>query len=65
MVVSSWLDFEIGGEVRWVLPGDLYHVPPGVPHGARTGDEPCVVVDVFSPPRAALVALIAQAAVGA
>lgn len=60
IVVSGWLDFDSDGEVTRMLPGDVYHVPPGVPRGARTGGEPCVVVDVFSPPRAALLARLAQ-----
>jgi unsaturated pyranuronate lyase len=62
IVVSGWLDFDMDGEVRRLLPGDVYHAPPGVPHGARAGDELCVVVDVFSPPRAALIAFLAQTA---
>jgi quercetin dioxygenase-like cupin family protein len=57
-VVSGWVDFELDGEVTRVFPGDVYHAPPGVPHGARTGDEPCTVIDVYSPPRAALLALL-------
>lgn len=62
MVLSGWIDFDLDGEVRRLVPGDLYHAPPGVPHGARTGEERCIVLDVFSPPRAALVALLQEAA---
>jgi len=54
IVISGSGDFELDGEVRRVGPGDTYHAPPGVPHGVVAGPEGCVVVDVFSPPRAAL-----------
>jgi quercetin dioxygenase-like cupin family protein len=61
IVVSGSGDFELDGETRQVVPGDTYHAPPGVPHGLRARAEGCVVIDVFSPPRAALVELMAQA----
>jgi quercetin dioxygenase-like cupin family protein len=61
IVVSGSGDFELDGETRRVVPGDTYHAPPGVSHGLRAGAEGCVVIDVFSPPRAALVELMAQA----
>lgn len=34
--------------------GDLWHTPGGVPHGVRAGANGCVILDIFSPPRAAL-----------
>lgn len=50
-VVSGSIEFT-DGETTWSLvPGDFYHAPPGTPHGATAGDEGCVVVDAFSPPR--------------
>jgi quercetin dioxygenase-like cupin family protein len=55
IVISGTCTFELDGEVRTVGPGDVYHAPPGVPHGVRTGSEPCVIVDIFAPPRRALV----------
>jgi len=58
VVVSGSCEFELDGVTRTLGPGDLYHAPPGVPHGARTGDEACVIVDLFSPPRRALLDLI-------
>lgn len=51
MVVSGTCEFNLGGVARKLGPGDIYHVPAGVPHGPRTLDEECVLVDVFSPPR--------------
>jgi quercetin dioxygenase-like cupin family protein len=60
IVLSGSGDFDLDGEVRRVGPGDTYHAPPGVPHGLLSGPEGCVVIDVFSPPRAALMELLAQ-----
>lgn len=60
MVLSGSGDFELDGETRRVGPGDVYHAPPGVPHGLRAGAEGCVVLDVFSPPRAALLEFLSR-----
>lgn len=62
LILEGTCEFELDGDVRMVGPGDTYHAPPGVPHGVRTQDERCVIVDVFSPPRAALVELMGQGA---
>jgi quercetin dioxygenase-like cupin family protein len=40
--------------------GDIYHAPPGVPHGAHALDEGCVIIDVFAPPKAEIVTLLAD-----
>jgi quercetin dioxygenase-like cupin family protein len=61
IVLSGVCEFELDGEIRTMRTGDTYHAPPGVPHGVRTGDVPCDILDVFSPPRQALVALIEEA----
>ena len=50
-VVSGILGLTIGGETRWLKPGDTYIIPSGVEHGGRTGDTPARVLDVFSPVR--------------
>jgi quercetin dioxygenase-like cupin family protein len=34
--------------------GDVYVIPPDVPHGAVTNEEACISLDVFSPPREGL-----------
>jgi quercetin dioxygenase-like cupin family protein len=31
--------------------GDFWQTPPNVPHGGRTLDSRCVVLDIFAPPR--------------
>lgn len=57
-VVSGTLAFT-DGTTTWTLePGDLYHAPPGAPHGAHAPEGRCVVLDAFSPPRAGLRALL-------
>jgi quercetin dioxygenase-like cupin family protein len=58
IIISGACEFDLDGVVRPLTVGDIYHAPPGVPHGVRTGDEQCVIVDIFSPPRRALLDLI-------
>jgi quercetin dioxygenase-like cupin family protein len=45
-VVEGEIEFTIGGETRTCRPGDSYHIPPGVEHGAiiKAGTR---VIDVF------------------
>jgi quercetin dioxygenase-like cupin family protein len=58
VVLSGSCEFVLDGVARRLARGDVYLAPPGVPHGARTSARACVIVDVFSPPRAALLALL-------
>jgi quercetin dioxygenase-like cupin family protein len=57
-VLEGSLEFELAGEKRILRPGDVYVIPPDVPHGAVTGEERCITLDVFSPPRQGLRALV-------
>lgn len=50
-VISGSIEMTIAGESRWLQPGDTYLIPGGVEHGARTGDGPTRVMDVFCPVR--------------
>lgn len=50
-LVSGKMGLRIGGEERILNPGDFYHAPIGVMHGAWTLDEASVLLDIFSPPR--------------
>lgn len=50
-LISGELELTIGGETRLLRPGDGFIIPGGVEHGARTGDIPARVLDVFSPVR--------------
>jgi quercetin dioxygenase-like cupin family protein len=53
-VIDGELEFEVAGEQRLLRRGEAVVIPPNVPHGARTHDGPCLEVDVFHPPRRAL-----------
>jgi quercetin dioxygenase-like cupin family protein len=50
-VLEGSLEFELAGEKRILRRGDVYVIPPDVPHGAVTSEESCITLDVFSPPR--------------
>jgi len=49
-LISGRMRFEVGDETRDLSPGDCWLVPGGAPHQV-TALEPCLVIDVFSPPR--------------
>jgi quercetin dioxygenase-like cupin family protein len=51
MVVSGRLRFTIGDETRECGPGDMYLIPPDVPHTVVAFDGPAVALDVFTPVR--------------
>jgi quercetin dioxygenase-like cupin family protein len=51
MVLRGEITFTIGDETRVRSTGDMWVIPPGVPHGVRVGPEGCTVAEVFSPPR--------------
>jgi quercetin dioxygenase-like cupin family protein len=51
-VIGGSLTFTIGGATQELAQGDTYVIPSSVPHDATAGPDGCVVVDVFSPPRA-------------
>jgi quercetin dioxygenase-like cupin family protein len=51
MIVEGALELTMGEETRLLRPGDVYAIPPMLPHKARTYAEGCVCVDVFTPPR--------------
>ena len=50
-VISGELELTIGGEKRWIKPGNTYIIPGGVEHSGRTGDTPAKVMDIISPIR--------------
>ena len=57
IMLEGALELTIGDDVRVLRPGDAYSVPPDLPHSARTLDEGCVVLDIFTPIREDYVAL--------
>jgi quercetin dioxygenase-like cupin family protein len=51
MVVQGRLRFTIGGETKECGPGDMYLIPPDVPHTVEVVEAPAVALDVFTPIR--------------
>jgi quercetin dioxygenase-like cupin family protein len=51
MVIEGELVLEIEGVEHRLRPGSAYQIPSDVPHGARTEDRACRVLDVFQPVR--------------
>jgi len=51
VVLRGELTFTIGGETRRRRAGDMWVIPPGVPHHVVVGAEGCTVVESFAPPR--------------
>ena len=47
---GEWIRIQDGVE-HHVKAGDFWQTPPNVPHGGRTRDTRCVVLDIFAPPR--------------
>ncbi|MEM7426244.1 MAG: cupin domain-containing protein [Pseudomonadota bacterium] len=53
VVIDGRMRLTVGDEVREVGPGDMWFVPPDVPHGGEVlGDGPVTFIDVYSPPSA-------------
>lgn len=57
VVIDGEFEFDLAGDVRIMRPGMAAVVPPGVSHGARTHDTDCFEIDIFHPPRRALLEL--------
>jgi quercetin dioxygenase-like cupin family protein len=56
IILSGELTFTVGGETRVMRPGDCVVIPPNVPHGGAAGPDGCEALDVFTPPRAGILA---------
>ncbi|MDX6410579.1 MAG: hypothetical protein QOE91_95 [Gaiellaceae bacterium] len=50
-ILEGEFDFTVAGETRTLRRGDAVVIPPNVPHEARAGEQGCLQVDVFHPPR--------------
>lgn len=61
LVLEGEIDMTIGGETRRIGPGVAYIIPGGVRHAGTGGPEGCLVLDIFSPPRADYAAMAADA----
>jgi quercetin dioxygenase-like cupin family protein len=60
VVLEGEIELELDGERRRLRAGEAALIPAFVPHGARTFDEPAYQIDVFSPPRKAMLAMLEQ-----
>ncbi len=61
-VIDGEFEFEVAGEKRTLRRGQAVVIPPHVPHAARTFGSSCLEVDVFHPPRRALLESMGPAA---
>jgi quercetin dioxygenase-like cupin family protein len=59
-VVEGELEFVVSGETRIVGPGMAVFIPSNAPHSARTRQGTCTALDIFSPPRQALLDAMAS-----
>ncbi len=55
IVTEGEFEFTLDGVTRTMKAGDVAVIPSWVPHGARTLDNTCTEIDVFTPPRATLI----------
>jgi quercetin dioxygenase-like cupin family protein len=53
-VLEGEMEFEVNGETHLLKPGMGVIIPPYAAHGARTYDTTCSELDIFHPPRRAL-----------
>ncbi|MCI2957349.1 cupin domain-containing protein [Agromyces atrinae] len=60
LVIAGSIRFSLDGVERELGPHDVFVAPPWVPHGGVAGPDGCTIVDLFSPPRAAFVAQLAE-----
>ena len=60
IILSGELTFTVGDETKVMHAGDCVVIPPNVRHGGLAGPEGCKALDVFTPPRAAIVSLMAD-----
>ena len=51
VLVEGALTLTIDGETRSLHPGHAYTIPSHLPHGGQTGEEGCLLIESFSPPR--------------
>ena len=51
IVIEGQIEFIIADQEKVLGPGEVYVIPGGVEHQARTFDQPVKVMDVFSPVR--------------
>jgi len=60
IILSGELTLTVADETKVMHAGDCVVIPPNVRHGGVAGPEGCKALDVFTPPRAAIVSLMAE-----
>ena len=60
IVLTGRMRFVIGGEARVLGPGEVAHIPGGVPHAIESLEEYVQVLDVFAPLRPDILARLQQ-----
>lgn len=60
IVLEGELEMTLGGEVRLMKAGDAALIPAWVEHTVRSLSSPAYQIDVFSPPRKALLERLAE-----
>lgn len=58
VVLEGEIELQMGGERRLMRPGDAALIPAWVLHSARSQERPAYQLDVFSPPRKAMLDMI-------
>jgi quercetin dioxygenase-like cupin family protein len=58
-VLEGEMEIEVSGEKRRVGPGELVIIPPNAPHEVWTPEGPTTLIDIFAPPRQALLDVLA------
>jgi quercetin dioxygenase-like cupin family protein len=61
VMLEGEVEMELEGEIRRLHPGDAVLIPAWVPHSVRSTGGPVYQLDVFSPPRRALLKLLEAA----
>ena len=51
IVLEGEMEMGVAGEVKTLRPGDMYIIPGGVEHYAKTSSSHARVLDIFSPVR--------------
>ena len=51
LMLEGAAEFFIGEERQWVVAGQMWRIPGGVPHKVIAGDQPVRALDVFHPVR--------------
>lgn len=58
-VLDGVMEIEVSGEKRRVGPGELVIIPPNAPHEVWVPEGPTTIIDIFAPPRQALLDVLA------